>query len=479
MELVSFYLPQFHEIEENNYAWGKGFTEWDNVKKAKAIFDGHDQPRKPLDGNYYNLTDINIIKWQAGLAKKYGITGFCFYHYWFKDGKHVLERPSEMLLHNKDIDLQFCFSWANEPWTKTWHGASGEKEVLLEQRYGDKKQWKEHFDYLLPFFKDSRYISIDKKPVFMIYQINKIGCFSKMMDYWDSLAKQNGFDGLYIIDMLAVDGKVYKDKRVAATVDFEPSKAFRRIKTGNCGVNLCDYDEACQKMLAFKHKKNSYRCLFVDYDDSPRRGKNGIVFKGTSPEKFGRYLQKTIKLSEIEGNNIVFINAWNEWGESNYLEPDEKNRYGYLESVKNALEMKYEDIEIEEIKKQDEPLDKFCQYYEICNRWIKLLNDGYKLEDYFIKKNYNYIAIYGMGEFGNRLVEALSNTDIVVKYGINRNMWDAFGELDILGIDEVKNFEGIDCIVVTTVNIFEEVRENLHKKCSCDIISLEDVIFGI
>lgn len=479
MKLISLYLPQFHEIEENNRAWGKGFTEWDNVKKAKPLFKDHNQPRKPLDNNYYNLTDINVLKWQVKLAQKYGIDGFCFYHYWFKDGKYVLEKPSELFLHNKNLNLQFCFSWANEPWTKTWHGASGEKEVLLEQRYGKEEQWKKHFEYLLQFFQDERYILIDNKPVFLIYQINKIGCFRPMIDYWNKLAIQNGFSGIYIVDMLTVNGKIYKDKRISASVDFEPSKAFRRTKINNCGISVCDYDEACIKMLSVPHEKNAYRCVFVDYDDSPRRGAQGIMFKGSSPEKFGKYLQKTIQLSKKEGNNIVFINAWNEWGESNYLEPDISSEYNYLEAVRYAINTKYKDIEDIQIESLNTETDKFRQYYDICNRWIKLINDGYSIEKYFYEKGYNTIAVYGMGELGNRLLESLNNTTIKVAYGINKDMWDAFAEIDILGIDEEESFEGIDCIVVTPVNIFKEIKEILSKKCSCDIISLEDVIFGI
>ncbi len=123
MKIIALYLPQFHEIEENNHAWGKGFTEWDNVRKAEPLFDGHCQPREPLNDNYYNLLDISTLKWQAGLAKKYGVYGFCFYHYWFRDGKHVLEKPSELLLGHTEIDLPYCFSWANEPWTKTFRAA--------------------------------------------------------------------------------------------------------------------------------------------------------------------------------------------------------------------------------------------------------------------------------------------------------------------------------------------------------------------
>lgn len=478
MELISFYLPQFHEIEENNNAWGKGFTEWDNVKKARPLFEGHRQPRVPLNDNYYNLTDVNVIKWQASIAKKYGVTGFCFYHYWFKDGKHVLEKPSELFLQNKDIDIKFCFSWANEPWTKTWHGAAGEKEVLLEQRYGGIQQWKEHFEYLLPFFKDRRYILINNQPVFLIYQINKIGCFMQMADYWNEAAKENGFDGIYIIDMLNADGKIYRDKRVAATVDFEPNKAFRQQKIKE-SIHICSYDETCQKALASFHRKNAYRCMFTDYDDSPRRGADGIIFKGSSAEKFGQYLQKTIKMSEAENNGMVFINAWNEWGESNYLEPDSNNGYSYLEAVKKAVEGKYEDIIIKQTEATDDVNDKFRQYYELCNRWIKLNNNSYSLETYFIKNGYKNIAVYGMGELGNRLVEALHNTGIKVLYGIDKNMWTAFAEIDIFSIDEEKNFSGADCIVVTPVHIYEEIKEELSKKSSCDIVSLEDVIFSI
>lgn len=314
-KIIAYYLPQFHEIEENNRAWGKGFTEWDNVKKAVPLFEGHNQPREPLNDNYYNLLNIDTIKWQVELAKKYGIEGFCFYHYWFKDGKHVLEKPSELLLENKDIDIQFCFSWANEPWTKTWHGAAGEKEVLIEQRYGKEEQWKEHFEYLLPFFKDRRYVKIDNKPVMLIYQINKIGCFNKMIDCWNLLAEKSGFSGVYIVDMLTSDGKIARNKRVSASVDFEPGKSKRKKMIEDECLNIQDYDEACQRMLSQEHSENEWRCMFVNYDDTPRRHEKGIVYQGSTPQKFGKYLQDTLVKSKNEKSRYVFINAWNEWGE--------------------------------------------------------------------------------------------------------------------------------------------------------------------
>lgn len=481
MKILAYYLPQFYEIEENNRAWGKGFTEWDNVKKAKPLFGGHYQPREPLDDNYYSLLEIDTIKWQAELAKKYGLYGFCFYHYWFRDGKHVLEKPSELLLEHKEIDFPFCFSWANEPWTKTWHGASGEKEVLIEQRYGQREQWREHFDYLLPFFKDSRYITIDEKPVFLIYQINKIGCFNQMMDYWNELCIENGLPGIYIIDMLTVDGKICKNKRVSASVAFEPGKALRRERRNDEGLPVIrTYDDTCKKMLALPHSKNEYRAVFVDYDDSPRRGINGTIFKGSTPEKFGMYLQKTIELSEQEGNDFIFVNAWNEWGESNYLEPDKRNGYAYLEALQMALEKKCSEVEISKIEDEEkEPADKHRLYYELCNQWIKMQNDGYHIETFFREKGYRSIAIYGMGELGNRLIEALDGTDVQIKYGINKNMRDAFAEIDIKGLDEEDEFTDIDCIVVTPFHIYDEIKDELEKKCSCDVISLEDVVYGV
>ena len=155
MKIIAFYLPQFHEIPENNEWWGKGFTEWVNVKKAQKLFDGHNQPREPLNDNYYDLKDNSVMDWQISIAKKYGVYGFCFYHYWF-NGHLLLQKPVEAFLSNKKQDMPFCICWANEHWTNAW--VSKANKVLIEQEYGKEEDWKEHFDYLLPFFKDDRYI---------------------------------------------------------------------------------------------------------------------------------------------------------------------------------------------------------------------------------------------------------------------------------------------------------------------------------
>ena len=152
-KIIAFYLPQFHEIEENNKWWGKGFTEWTNVKSGKPLFRGHYQPKVPLNNNYYDLSNISVMKEQAKLAKKYGVDGFCFYHYWF-NGKKLLNKPLEQLIQNSNIDLSYCLSWANETWSRRWNG--NEKEILIKQEYGGEKEWEEHIQYHLQFFMDKR-----------------------------------------------------------------------------------------------------------------------------------------------------------------------------------------------------------------------------------------------------------------------------------------------------------------------------------
>lgn len=340
MKLIAFYLPQFHEIPENNDAWGNGFTEWVNVRKARPVFDWQKQPRVPLNENYYDLLDVVNMCWQAKLAKEYGIDGFCIYHYWF-NGRLVLEKPVKNLLEHQDIPMNYCFSWANEPWTKTWHGAGGTKEILIEQSYGGEEEWEQHYQYFLPYFKDTRYIKENGCPMLLIYRLRNIPEFNQMIKYWNYRAKQDGFNGIYLVSMNVMREHVYMSKWVNASVDFEPNRtkyellSKRKNEQGDLPLIL-DYQELCDKMLSEKHKKGHFRTVFVDYDDTPRRGHRGICTKNALPELFEMYLDKTINMSKIEDNQYVFINAWNEWGESNYLEPDKDNGYAYLEALKNC-----------------------------------------------------------------------------------------------------------------------------------------------
>ena len=350
MKTIAFYLPQFHEIPENNDAWGNGFTEWVNVKKTKPLFLGHNQPRVPLHHKYYNLLDDGVMEWQIRLAKKAGIYGFCFYHYWF-GGRMVLEKPVEMLLENKKVDFHYCFAWANEPWTKTWHGAGGEREILIPQTYGGEAGWESHYVYFRRFFIDRRYIKEENKPVLLIYRLRNIPRFNEMIAYWNMRAMEDGFAGIFIVSMNVCREHVARSRWVNASVDFEPNRTKREmpeaawIKTRRKGgwlknrfaVRAIRYRTLNKKMLRVVHEKKHFRTVFVDFDDTPRRGLRGIVSRGSTPERFGNYLRKTLVLSLKEGNAYVFINAWNEWGEGNYLEPDEKYGYKYLKQVRRAL----------------------------------------------------------------------------------------------------------------------------------------------
>lgn len=381
MKIIAFYLPQFHNIPENDEWWGDGFTEWVNVKKARALYDGHVQPKVPLNSNYYNLLDDKVKKWQVDLAKKYGVYGFCYYHYWF-NGKLLLEKPMEQMLNNKEIDLPFCICWANEAWTKAWTGES--KITLIPQTYGNKKEWKEHFDYLLPFFKDERYIKHDGKPLFVIYKPELIECCNEMLDYYQQLAKDNGLKGLAVayqhgnMDFF-VSNK--DDSRFDLDIEFQPIYArhelaltkkqtvFRRIarsaysklsilcgkffgkeiRMERIGKNIknvikFDYDQIWNIILDKKVvDKKRVPGAFAMWDNTPRHGMKGHVYEGATPEKFEKYLEKLIvKTKQEYKKDMIFMYAWNEWAEGGYLEPDEESGYGYLEAIQTALNNTHE-----------------------------------------------------------------------------------------------------------------------------------------
>lgn len=332
MKFLTFYLPQFHEIPENNDAWGNGFTEWVNVKSAKKYYEWQRQPREPLYG-YYNLLDPKVIEAQAELSKKHGVDGFVFYHYWF-NGRLVLEKPVELLRSHSEIDQDYCFCWANEPWTKTWHGAGGNKEILIAQKYGAIEEWKKHYEYFRPYFADDRYIKKDGKPVVIIYKLRNVVDFNHMIKCWNHLAKDDGFNGVYIVAMNVTGDHAFQSKWVDASVDFEPNRTkYDLTLRENADERIIDYDAICESMVERTHRKNHYRTVFVDYDDTPRRKERGVICKNSSPDKFEKYLRETVRKCMKEGNEYVFLNAWNEWGEGNYLEPD--TAYGdlYLNKV--------------------------------------------------------------------------------------------------------------------------------------------------
>jgi len=350
MKILAFYLPQFHEIPENNDWWGKGFTEWTNVRKAKPLFKGHNQPRYPLDDYYYSLTDVKTIRWQAELAKTNKIDGFCFYHYWFNE-KLLLEKPVELLRLNQNIDIDYCFSWANESWVRSWDGQG--KEILIEQKYGNEELWLKHFHYFLPYFTDNRYIKKNNKPVLIIYRTNNIPNFSLMILFWDKLAKENGFEGIFVIESLTAFQSKKQSKLTDAVLHFEPSytksintslayKLIKKIiKNIYPKVIFDSYDYIWKQIINRKTQPNEtiYPGAFVDWDNSPRRNQGAHVMFNTSVTKFKKYFTiQYAKAIEKYKADFLFVNAWNEWAEGTYLEPDKKNKYNYLISIRETVE---------------------------------------------------------------------------------------------------------------------------------------------
>lgn len=356
-KIVAFYLPQFHAIPENDEWWGKGFTEWTNVRKAVPHHKGQYQPRVPLNNNYYDLSDIKTLKWQADLANKYGVYGFCLYHYWF-GGKLLLEKPAQNLLAHPEIGLNYCFSWANEPWARTWDGKN--KQVLMPQSYGGKEEWKLHFDYLLPFFKDDRYIKEEGKPMFLIYKSASINQCQEMMEYWQELAKQSGLPGVHFVETLKKWLPEKRELSFAAKVEFEPTGAknisqlyYHRIRRYLIrGINsLFKLQLPENKKILFKNEvkkslqnlspKGTYPGVFIGWDNTARRGLSAIYITSPTKQEFKNYLTEKIDIGKrIYQTDYLFINAWNEWAEGTYLEPDEKHGYEYLEAIKEVLDKK-------------------------------------------------------------------------------------------------------------------------------------------
>ena len=390
MKVIALYLPQYHEIKENDEWWGEGYTEWTSLKKGVPYIEGQYQPRVPLNKNYYDLTDINVMRWQAKIAKENGVYGFCFYHYWF-NGHKLLEKPLEQYLGHKDIELPYYFCWANETWTRVWEGDKNPK-VLIEHNYEDLQDVDDHFYYCLKFFKDPRYMKKNNKPVFSIYNpiampTNKT---KHMVTRWNELAKKEGFDGIVFMYLCAESMCFMTEKQKSYFdygVEYQPSyaqhleddvrqmrkhyakvklskylsnhvgpivKLFSGIKKiiSNSSDNeqeetmiaevktIRSYDADWESALSVEHDDYSKYIPggFVDWDNTPRRGRKGKVLIGATPQKFEQYMERLIiRARDLYHSDEIVLFAWNEWSEGGYLEPDEKYGYAYLNALKQAL----------------------------------------------------------------------------------------------------------------------------------------------
>lgn len=491
MKTIAMYLPQFHETIENNMWWGQGYTEWTAVKSGTPLFSNHIQPKKPLNDNYYNLLERNTLKSHADLAKEYGIYGFCFYHYWFEDGKKILEKPAENLLKWKDIDIPFCFCWANQTWARSWSKIQGantwttlfEKEdnekILMKQRYGREEEWREHFDYLLPFLKDSRYIKIEGKPVLILYKTDDVYCLSQMLRCWNKEAIKAGLAGIYMIGESCSKSNV-----VDAVMNHQPATVWAQMLSQvqkKNGISVLDYEQMWINIIdsACKVDKDTFFMGFTGFDNTPRHGKNGLVVEGASPSIFEKYFGILVQKSIQCGNKYIFLNAWNEWGEGMYLEPDEENGYAFLESHRRTMLIKNMGVQ------KPEPVDKktkcnlsenkIHRYYKLLNEWMYLRGGKKCLLDYLIKHKYFTIAIYGMGDFGRHLLQEVEASSVEVKYVIDRRKVEC--SAIVLTIED--KWPQVDAIIVTPFLEFESILELIEGKINCAVLSIEEMISEI
>ena len=376
--LIAFYLPQFHPIPENDEWWGRGFTEWTNVAKARPLFKGHYQPRLPADLGYYDLRVPEVREAQAELARNAGIEGFCYYHYWFA-GKRLLERPFEEVVASGRPDFPFCVCWANQTWSGVWHGSPD--RVLVEQTYPGPEDNRKHFMALLSAFLDKRYMRVDGRPIFVIYRPTEFLNVATFIREWQELAVQSGLPGIHFVAHLFHYETTwdYISSGFESCVVVNSQKVFgvsarklffsangngsrtnlQRIQTATNGdfskgelhhwmwrrlrkslgrysyVRL--YRHAVPYLLdGCTEQANVYPCVTPNWDNTARSGVRGIVLHESTPELFRVHLRDALSLVQSRPTNqrLVFIKSWNEWAEGNYLEPDQEFGHGYLKVVR-------------------------------------------------------------------------------------------------------------------------------------------------
>ena len=349
---IAFYLPQFHPIPENDEWWGEGFTEWSNVKKAKPLFKQHNQPRVPTELGYYDLREEEIRIKQAELAKSVGIHGFCYWHYWFGAGKRLLEGPAQDFLKSGKPDFPICFAWANQTWTGIWHGAPG--RILKEQQYLGVEDDRKHFEEMLPYFHDSRYIMVEEKPLFLIYRPFDHPYLDLFLEKWDQWAKEEGLKGVYFLGISYQENNPFKnlggfafhdkflskgkfsilEKIIKKVTKSYPDEIINRFFKG---CHLTSYKEMVKRTYNGNMLPNNFPTVFAGWDNTPRSGKRGVVQHDFGIELFENHLEKVLKSMNKNNEQIFFIKSWNEWAEGNYLEPDELFGYEKLMTIKKVL----------------------------------------------------------------------------------------------------------------------------------------------
>ena len=349
--LIAFHLPQFHPTPENDAWWGKGFTEWTNVAKAKPLFPGHYQPHVPADLGFYDLRLPEARHAQAELAMEYGIAGFCYYHYWF-GGRRILERPVNEILLSSEPDFPFCLCWANHSWNTVWQGTNN---TLIEQVYPGFTDHAAHFDWLLQAFTDRRYLKVEGKPIFAIYKPDDIPDVQKVTEFWRERAAKAGLPGLHLVGVSHRSENWDPRTRGldASTMQALPERDGRiprrhlltKLKLALQGnkheLTIWDYEEILPILLRSNRTEwRDYPLVLPNWDNTPRTGMRGLVFHDATPEKFRGLLREAIArvVDHPADERIVFLKAWNEWAEGNHVEPDQKWGRAWLEVIREELQ---------------------------------------------------------------------------------------------------------------------------------------------
>ena len=376
--VIAFYLPQFHPIPENDKWWMKGFTEWTNVGKARPLFPGHYQPKVPADLGYYDLRVPETRKAQADMAKEYGIEGFCYWHYWFGNGKKLLERPFQEVLLSGKPDFPFCLGWANHSWTnKSWEvGTKKVKEATLMEMIYNKEEYIKHFYEVLPAFKDKRYIQVDGKPLFLVFRPLEIPNPREFIELWQAMAQENGLKGIYFVgiayNMLPQDwtlkniilkniadkSALYYKAVLNAGYDAVNSRGYHRADYYCRSLKEVLWRSICMRLFKYTpvsrcEQKNINKYLYVkedrwenvfptllpNWDRTARSGARARVYTGSTPEVFSEQLKSVVDLlsDKEDEHKITFLMSWNEWAEGNYVEPDLKYGHGFLDVLKKIV----------------------------------------------------------------------------------------------------------------------------------------------
>ena len=378
IRVIAFYLPQFHPVPENDKWWGKGFTEWTNVGKAKALFKGHYQPRVPADLGYYDLRVPETREAQAKMARDYGIEGFCYWHYWFGNGKKLLERPFQEVLLSGKPDFPFCLGWANHSWTnKSWEvGTKKVKEATLMEMIYNKEEYIKHFYEVLPAFRDKRYIQVDGKPLFLVFRPLEIPNPREFIELWQAMAQENGLKGIYFVgiayNMLPQDwtlkniilkniadkSALYYKAVLNAGYDAVNSRGYHRADYYCRSLTEVLWRSICMRLLKYTpvsrceqksinkylyvkedRWENVFPTLLPNWDRTARSGARARVYTGSTPEVFCEQLKSVVDLlsDKKDEHKIAFLMSWNEWAEGNYVEPDLKYGHGFLDVLKKML----------------------------------------------------------------------------------------------------------------------------------------------